>query len=170
MDRDPEHTQKTEPAPEPYRAYITARYQGEVFGEALFGTLAMRAGTEEERNKWRTLERLETITKGLLRQELEALGEPTRESNSRRIAGVELGATLAAQSWPAAIGYLHPRIVGWVEDFRAAEALAPADRRWLVRDITGHEIALRDFTTLERLGQGTQSTASAEAVARRLDG
>jgi hypothetical protein len=158
----------TQPVSKPYRDYITARYQGEVFGEALFGTLAARAGTNEARNKWRALQRLETTTKLRLRQELEALGEPTLESEERRIEGTELGASLAAQTWAAAIEYLHPRIVGWVEDFRAAEALAPADRRRLVQEITEHEIALRDFTALERLSQGGHSVASAEAMTRRL--
>ena len=157
-----------EPALQRYREYISARYQGEVFGEALFGTLAARASIDEERNKWRALERLETITKARLKQELETLGEPTVESDRRRREGARLGAALAAQSWAEAIDFLHPRIVGWVEDFRSAEALAPADRRWLVREITDHEIALRDFTTLERIGQGGQSTASAEAITRRL--
>ena len=82
-----------------FRAYLIERYQGEVYGEALFRALAEREPHAERRRKWRTLQQLERETKERIRPAVAALGATTEEDPARCKEGEDLAARLAAAPW-----------------------------------------------------------------------
>ena len=59
-----------------YETYLEERFQGEVMGEAAFGSWAAAASDPEVVHKVRVLEQLERETKEKLADELRALGQP----------------------------------------------------------------------------------------------
>jgi hypothetical protein len=71
--------------------YLEERFQGEVYGEAIFRVLAERCADAGNARKLRVLEQLERETKEVLRPATRAAGHPGTESEEVMRAGVELG-------------------------------------------------------------------------------
>ena len=63
-------------------AYLVARHEGEVYGEAVFQAMAEHTADPEARWRWRVLETLERETKQRLARELAARGHGTDTSLS----------------------------------------------------------------------------------------
>jgi DNA-directed RNA polymerase sigma subunit (sigma70/sigma32) len=139
--------------------YLVARFQGEVFGESLFGGLARRTSDEAAREKWRALEQLERRTKERIRPALQRLGLPADEDPARSRQGEALAARLSAIPWTELIRSMRPEFEKFVRAFEEAEWLAPAEEKALARHITEHERALLEFAELELAGGGSDPLA-----------
>jgi hypothetical protein len=135
-----------------YASYVNERYQGEVYGEALFRTLADHARDEASRSKLRVLEQLERETKELLRAEVAALGLDTRESQERWEQGRALAKRLSDVPWPSFMKGFLGEVQKLVGEFERSEKLAPSGKEELLRHVTNHERALGRFAELEIAG------------------
>ncbi len=132
-----------------YHTYLEERFQGEVFGEALFGTMAAACDDPARARKLRVLEQLERETKEFLLPLLEEAGYSGEESADRIADGEKLGAQLAKAPWPDLIRGFQTELERFVGEFEHAEALAPAGKESLLRHVTAHERALLDFSNRE---------------------
>jgi len=142
---------------ESYRSYLLARYQGEVFGEALFAGLAQRSADEEAKRKWRHLEKLEQRTKERIRPALERLGLSCDEDPARRRQGEKLAERLCSVPWGELMKGMRLEFGKFVREFCEAETLAPPGEEELARYITDHERALLQFAALELEKPGEDS-------------
>ena len=150
-----------------YKAYLEERFQGEVYGEALFRTIADLATEPERTRKFRVLEQLERETKELLREAVRDAGGSGQESPKRISDGKALGAELAKASWHGLMSGFQVELERFVADFERAEALAPAGKESLLRHVTSHERALLEFATVElEAQQSSDSLASVVALLR----
>jgi hypothetical protein len=132
-----------------YATYLEERYQGEVYGEALFRTMAERCDEPQRVAKLRVLEQLERETKEAILPALLEVGGSGKESAERVADGETLGAQLANAPWPDLMRGFQTELARFVADFEAAESLAPADEQPLLRQVTAHERALLDFANRE---------------------
>ena len=135
--------------PSDYRTYLEERFQGEVFGEALFRTLADRCKDPERARKLRVLEQLEHETKEFLRPAVREAGYPGREKPERISQGEAQGAALATVPWQDLMRGLQQELSRFVADFERAEDLAPPGNESVLRHVTAHERALLDFAIRE---------------------
>jgi hypothetical protein len=133
-------------------AYLEERFQGEVYGEAIFRVMAERATDPAIARKLRVIEQLERETKEVLRPATRAAGNEGVDSADAIRGGEELGAKLARVPWPALLVGLEKELAGFVAQFEAAEAMAPPGSEALFRHVTEHERALLDFVVRERAG------------------
>ena len=144
--------------------YLIERFQGEVYGEALFQAMAEAEADPETRWKWRVLETLERETKEYLDRALRARGHEVKPSDENWAQGLKLGKRLAAVPRAVFMPGLRGEVVKFVAEYEAAEALAPADGRAIAQHVTAHERAILDFTDLELAGRGSESTAPVLAL------
>jgi hypothetical protein len=150
-----------------YKTYLEERFQGEVYGEALFRTMARLCGDSARTRKLRVLEQLERETKELLLPALREAGGSGQESAERISEGEMLGAALAKAPWAELMRGFRKELQRFVADFERSEALAPAGREALLRHVTAHERALLDFANVELDGsQGDRSLESVIALLR----
>lgn len=151
--------------PTDFRTYMVERYQGEVFGEALFRALAERADGEARR-KWHALEQLERETKEAIVPTLTALGLAVAEDPVRTAEGEQLGEALSKVAWGDLMSSFRGELEKFVAEFEAAEALAPTEHAEIARQLTRHEAALRDFVIAEIEGRGDASLEPVDALLR----
>jgi hypothetical protein len=120
-------------------------YEGEVLGEAFFGTLADRTDDPDHKAKLEVLRRLEASTKELLRPVVEEHGVTVDDTTAAK-AGEQFAEGATALSWPdlmaslpegtAQYADLYERMRGDVEDS-------------LVDQLLAHEAALAEFSRRE---------------------
>jgi hypothetical protein len=146
-----------------YAGYVSERYQGEVYGEALFRALAEQSRDEAQRAKLRVLEQLERETKELLRAEVAALGLDTSESAERWSEGEALAKRLRDLPWEVFMKAFLKEVQRLVAEFEACERLAPPGKETLLRHVTAHERALGRFAELE-LGGAPGSLEPVQAL------
>jgi hypothetical protein len=150
-----------------YAEYVNERYQGEVYGEALFRGLADRADVETLREKLRVLEQLERETKDLLREEVAWLGLDTRESPERQAEGEELAKRLSSVPWATFMKGFLAEVNKLIAEFERSETLALAGKEQLLRHVTAHERALGQFAELELSG-ASDSLAAVKALLKEV--
>jgi hypothetical protein len=150
------------------KKYLIERHQGEVYGEALFRSLAERATDDSRRHKLRVLERLERDTKRRIGSVLQRLGidavDDARsvqrgEADSQRFAGLD---------WNRLMQGFRVELEKFVSVFEQSESLAASqgEAQDLLRHITMHERALLNFATRELQGL---DESSLESVLRILE-
>lgn len=147
-----EYLESSHAAADGYRSYLVERYQGEVYGEALFHPMAAGCNDAERVGKLRLLERLERETKEFLRPALVETGGLPTESAKRIREGQTLGSQLASAPWADLMQGFQQEIQRFVEEFEAAESLAPAGQKAVLQHVTAHERALLLFATRELEG------------------
>ena len=158
--------EKAKETAQDYRGYVIERYQGEVYGEALFRALAEQETNEQRREKWRVLEQLERETKERIRPAVAELGATTEEDPARIKEGEDLAARLAAVPWGDLMKGFRSELERFVSEFEKAEALAPPGGVELLRDITRHEKALLEFSVREIEGHEAHSLEPVLALLR----
>jgi len=136
-----------------YKTYLEQRFQGEVFGEALFRTMAHLCDDPARARKFRVLEQLERETKEFLLTALREAGLSGEENPERIDQGETLGATLVNVPWPELMRGFKKEFRLFSDEFESAEALAPAGKERVLRHVTVHERALLDFATRELEGR-----------------
>ena len=144
--------------------YLIERFQGEVYGEAVFKAMADAEPDADARWKWRVLETLERETKEYLDRALRARGHEVKASEERWAQGLRFGARLASVPRAVFLPGLRSEVLKFVAEYEAAEALAPADGRAVAQHFTAHERAILDFADLELAGRGHESTAPVLAL------
>lgn len=148
-----------------YATYLEERYQGEVFGEAVFGAMADVTTHPERARKLRLLEQLERETKELLYPAVRETGGSLELDAARVAEARQAGARLGRSPWLDIVRGMQPEISKFVVAFEGAESLAPAGSEALLRRVTDHERALLDFATRELASpDGGDSTAPVEAL------
>jgi hypothetical protein len=135
-----------------YDTYVEERFQGEVYGEALFRTMADLCKVPARARKLRVLQQLERETKELLLPEVREVGHTGEERAERISEGEALGAQLANAPWQDLMRGFQEELERFVHDFERAEVLAPPGKGGLLRHVTAHERALLEFATRELAG------------------
>jgi hypothetical protein len=156
-----EYLQDSHQAATGYETYLEERYQGEVYGEALFRTMAEHCGDVVRARKFRVLQQLERETKEFLVPALKQAGLSATESPERVEEGVKLGAQLAKAPWSDLMGGFRTELERFVGEFERAESLAPAGAEELLRHVTRHEQALLEFATRELEGGDAETSLDA---------
>ena len=135
-----------------YKTYLEQRFQGEVFGEALFRTMANLSDDPARAQKFRVLEQLERETKEFLLSALREAGGSGEEHCERINQGQALGGALANVPWSELMRGFQEEFRRFADEFASAETLAPAGKESVLRHVTIHERALLDFATRELEG------------------
>jgi hypothetical protein len=147
-----------------YRTYLAQRFQGEVFGQAMFRTMADLCDDPARAQKFRVLEQLERETKEFLLPAMREAGHSCAESRERINEGERLGAALTSVPWAELMHGFQKEFRQFADEFETAEALAPAGKESVLRHVTTHERALLDFATRElegsRVGDSLQSVVA----------
>ena len=124
-----EYLESSHAAADGYRSYLVERYQGEVYGEALFQAMAAGCNDAERVGKLRLLERLERETKEFLRPALVETGGLPTESAERIREGQTLGSQLASAPWADLMQGFQQEIQRFVEELRRPSRSHPPARR-----------------------------------------
>ena len=161
-----EYLEGSHKAASDYMTYLEERFQGEVYGEALFRTMAILCEDPVRARKFRVLQQLERETKEFLLAALREAGGCGEENPERIAEGETLGATLANAPWVDLMRGFAEELRRFVEDFERSEALAPAGKESLLRHVTAHERALLNFATCEL--EGSQGGDSLKPVVTLL--
>ena len=149
-----------------YETYLEERFQGEVYGEAVFRAMAEHSDDPGRVRKLRVLEQLERETKERLLPALREAGSVAEESAERVAEGEALGAEMAKAPWLDLMRGFQQQLGPLIADFERAEALAPAGREDLLQHVTAHERALLAFADGEVAGN--DSNANLEPVVALL--
>lgn len=157
-----EYLEESHRAASDYATYLEERFQGEVYGEALFRTMADLSEDALRARKFRVLEQLERETKELLLPALREAGGSGEEDPQRIKDGEKLGTALANAPWADLMRGFEGELRRFVAEFERAEAVAPAGKESLLRHVTTHERALLDFATREL--QGSEAGDSLQPV------
>src|SRR5262245_11677021 len=115
----------SEPRTDAFVTYLIERFQGEVYGEAVFVALAEAEADHEMRWKWRVLETLERETKEYLDRALRARGHEVKPSDESWALGLKLGKAVARVPRAVFMNGLRTEVQKFVAEYEAAEALAP---------------------------------------------
>jgi len=149
--------------PTSYESYLEESFQGEVYGEALFRTMAERCMDPEQAQKLRALEQLERETKEALRPAVREAGLPAEDDPKRIALGEKLGAKLAETPWGELMQSFQAPIEKFTQTFERAEDLAPLGKEALSKRVTAHERAICGFVERELAG-ASDSLAPLRAV------
>ena len=146
-----------------YLEEIVAAYQAEVWGEAIFSTLADHATNEEELEIWKTLTRLESTMRQRLIPLMERHGLNTAPDEEQRRRGQERGKMRVAAGFSATIKSMTEALPPFLTRYARLEAEGlPEDRNELA-SLNAHEIALYEFATRALAGGGRDSLAPIRA-------
>jgi|SRR5262245_2192216 len=146
-----------------YLKEIVDAYQAEVWGEAIFSTLAEQATSEEEIEIWRTLARLESTTRERLIALLQRHGLDTTPDPERRRLGEQRGRDRAAMGFAATIKSMTEALPPFLTLYAQLQAEGPAEDRRELEVLNAHEIALHEFATRALAGGGRDSLAPIRA-------
>src|SRR5262245_5576581 len=150
-----------------YLKEIVTAYQGEVRGEATFSTLAEHVTSEDEREIWRTLSRLESATRERLLPLLERYGlDPTPDPEQQRL-GQERGRARAAAGFAATIKSMTENLQPYLTLYAQLEAEGSAEDRRELEALNAHEIALHEFAVRTLAGDGRDPLAPVRAFLDR---
>jgi hypothetical protein len=106
-----------------YQTYLAQRFQGEVFGQAMFRTMADLCDDPARARKFRLLEQLERETKEFLVPAMLEAGYSSDESRERINQGETLGAALASVPWTELMQGFQKEFRQFADEFEVAEAL-----------------------------------------------
>ena len=146
-----------------YLKEIVTAYQAEVWGEAIFSTLAEHVTSEEEHEIWRTLTRLESTTRQRLLPLLQRHGLDTTPDPDRRRLGQERGRERAAAGFAATIKSMSETLPPFLTLYAQLEAEGPAEDRRELEMLNAHEIALHEFAVRALASGGRDSLAPIRA-------
>ena len=146
-----------------YLEEIVAAYQAEVWGEAIFSTLADNATNEEELEIWQTLTRLEATMRRRLIPLLERHGLDTTPDEEQRRLGRERGKARVAAGFPATIKSMTEGLRPFLSRYAQLEAESSPEDRSELASLNAHEIALYEFAMRALAGGGRESLAPIRA-------
>jgi len=136
-------------------------YNGEVFGEALFGRLAEQAADPTVREKLGILTRLEASTKQLLEPVLDGLGIDRAGADETVANAHSLAAASGSVPWHDLLASFEPNTKQFVAIYEALGELTDREHRPIVELLLAHERALCEYARRELAGD---SAAAADAI------
>ncbi len=136
---------------------ITAMYQGEVLGEALFDRMLKSFDDPMQRYKVATMLQLESETVARLRPTLMELGLDLGEADTSRESGIKWADSLDGLAWNEVMVKLRDALQPYIEHYRAIVEQAPPQYRTVAESMVVHEESLRTFTELEIAGDTEHS-------------
>jgi hypothetical protein len=140
-----------------YLEELVAAYQAEVWGEAMFATLADHAATEDELEIWRTLTLLEATMRQRLIPLMERHGLDTTPDEEQRRLGRERGRMRVAAGFSATIKSMTENLPPFLARYARLEAEGPREDRNELASLNAHEVALHEFATRALAGGGRDS-------------
>lgn len=121
-------------------------YQGEVLGEALFGSLAAREEDAGHRHQLEVLALLERATKELAEPVFEQRSLDRGDTDATLKAAADLADALAGVTWEAFLASFEPIITEFLAKYRQLVELACDDtERAIAEAYVAHEEALAVF-------------------------
>ena len=147
-----------------YLKEIVDAYQAEVRGEATFSTLAEHVRSEDEREIWQTLTRLESTTRERLIPLLQRHGLDTTPDSEQWRLGQERGRARAAAGFAATIQSMTESLRPYLTLYARLQAAGPAADRSELEFLNAHEIALHEFAMRAAAGGGRDSLAPVWAL------
>ena len=148
-----------------YQEGILAAWQGEVWGEAFFASLAEAAVDGQMRGKWETLAKLEAATRDCLATLVADEADAARPDG---LAQAETAAAAYAQlAHKDAMRQMMTILDPAIERFRGLLDAAPEADREVVQVLVDHEVALKEFAERELADEAETSLAPVRAVIAR---
>jgi hypothetical protein len=129
-------------------------YQGEIVGQALFGTLADLQSDPERRAWLTTLCELEARVAVLLEPFVEELGVEPRASPESRLRGERMAQWSHEAGWVAFLESFEPVTQEALAKYRRLLELTDERNASTVQTLIEHEEALREFAQLACAGEG----------------
>jgi len=126
---------------EAYLKGVMDLYQGEVYGEGLFSTMAALVTDPLRRRQFGVMLQYESETKIRLRPMLARLGLPLAEDERERAKGVARGARYVALPWRDFLTEFHASIRRYIADYEAIARLGPPSDQAMLRSMVDHEKA-----------------------------
>ncbi len=148
-------------APDPDEALdlLVESYHGEIWGEAIFGTLAELLSDSDQQAKLRTLTLLERTMAGFLAP---LVPRGAADEAAQRASGEEMAKALADLSWSDFVGSIEPVTKQFLAKYRRlGEIASRPDWAAAAGVLVTHEEALREFAREETAGR-THPTAAIE--------
>ena len=139
-------------------------YQGEVLGEALFGSIAERLDDAEHARKMRVLATLERKTKEAVAPALERAGISTAPDPDMLSLAEALAPDSATQSWAEVMSGLEAITGQFIPLYERIGELDPSELH-AAELLVDHEVALRDFARKEQAGDTETSLDAVHALA-----
>jgi hypothetical protein len=140
-------------------ALLRDAYQGEVFGEAFFATLAAQETDRDRIDKLRALERIEAQTAATLSTYAESERVDVGGNDESRHKGEELAAVAMAAGWDPFVRGLHDALPSFLAGFVRLREVAPNPRDAALAELVAHELAINAFAELELAGHGDLAAA-----------
>jgi hypothetical protein len=126
-------------------------YQGEVFGEALFGLLAEREQDPERRRQLEVLTVLERSTKLLAEPVFDRSGIDRGDSAASIAAGREIAEAVVSMTWDEFLASFEPITSEFLAKYRELVEIVTDDReRQIAEAYVRHEEALAAFARRAR--------------------
>src|SRR5215813_250085 len=125
-----------------YLKELVAAYQAEVWGEAIFATLAVHATNEDEREIWKTLTLLESTMRRRLTPLSERHGLDTTPDEEQRRLGQQRGKTRVAAGFPATVKSMTEALPPFLARYARLEVEGPHEDRTELSALNAHENAL----------------------------
>lgn len=142
-----------------YDDLLRESYEGEILGEAFFGTLADATEDDAARlERLRTLQAVEADTASTLRPLVDA-ARLTVDSSKARDDGVALGEATRDQSWDGLLQGLRGALPGFLAKYERLQELAQDHDDPVLTNLVAHERAVDRFAELELDGRTEESLA-----------
>ena len=139
------------PDPDEALSLLVESYHGEVWGEAIFGTLAELLADEDQRTKLRTLTLLEATMAGFLAP---LVPSGAADEAGQRASGEETAKALVDVPWSDFVGSIEPVTEEFLAKYRRlGEVAIRPDWVAAAAVLVSHEEALRQFAREETAGQ-----------------
>ncbi len=121
-------------------------YQGEVLGEALFGTMAEREDQPERRRQLEVLTLLERATKELAEPVFERRGLDRGDTEKTLADAAELADVVAQMTWHEFLASIPPVTINFLAKYRQlVDLAADPHEREIAEAYVAHEQALAAF-------------------------
>jgi hypothetical protein len=130
-------------------------YQGEVVGEALFGTMAEREVSPQRREWLDNLRELELRVAGLLRRVVADLGGDATPAAASRSLGERMAGQSIAAGWDGFLKSFEPVTASALLKYRRLLELVETRHRSDVEVVIAHEEALAEFARLAETQHGS---------------
>jgi hypothetical protein len=127
-------------------------YQGEVFGEAFFATMAANEPDAGRVVTLRALQAIEARTAGVLQAYAASERVDIGEGDESRRTGEQLAAQAAAGGWDAFVRGLHDALPSFLAGFVRLRELATDPHDPALAELVEHELTINAFTELELAG------------------
>jgi hypothetical protein len=150
-----------------YETRLLDAYDGEIFGEAFFGTLAAAQPDADRREKLATLQTVEARTARSLRRLLADSGLRERDPDLTRRRGEELAQVLDPENWHEILQGLLAELPKFLDDFVLLRDIAPRPGDPALVALVNHEQAIERFAQLELAGAGKAELKALQDHLRR---